>query len=146
MNKNILKKIVTIENIGIVLIILCMVLVIQNYNKPSSQDSLGGMSGSVQQDSVLEFVSQGTTAAFRGDGVVINDGPAYLYRILIGNNLTGGGLILRNATDSTSEVFNVWRLTGDTLIGEYEMGMNLSTGISATVSQGLWTTFIFDPK
>ena len=121
---------------GAILIIVAIISVMASFQK---EDPLGGRTISSGTDSISSYVTEGQIAT------AVHSGPVFLDRIIIGNDLAGGGLILANATDSVASPF--FQLTdATTLQGVWEIGVNLSEGLCATVSSGLWTTFIYNPK
>ncbi len=142
--KKLIKKYVTIPNVIIALLILGMILIATGKIRP-----MGGMTGSSSTGSVTAYVTQGTADIFRSGGTVINGGPLHLDRILVQTDVAGEGLILYNASNSTSSIFEFYKLQSDTIGGNmegvYEFDIDLD-GLNAVVSPNTRVLFIYDPK
>lgn len=83
-----------------------------------------------------------------GELNIVYGGPAYLNSIIIGNDKSGSTLSVKNATcsDVAAVREEVFLLISDTMSGVWDIGLDFPDGIYASVSPGLYSTFIFSPK
>lgn len=85
-----------------------------------------------------------TYVASAGTDEVISTGPAYLERIIVGNDV--GSSVIEVSNDPADGDGNVKvYLAGDKLLGVYEIGAEFNKGICADLTNQTNTMFIWRP-
>jgi len=132
--KNFLIFLIPIVIVGIILIVFVLIP-----NSTIENELPLGMYGSIPESTVTYATS---TA---GTGVAIYEGPAYLERIIVGQDEVAANITLIDASTSTALITEFLKIDGDTLQGVYEIGTRLHTGIWCAASGTINTTFIYIP-
>jgi len=129
--------------ITIIVVVFLVIVLISSFLVPKKETGLG-FTNSQGSSGVASFtsLSENTTGSY--DAYQLITGALYLERILIGNSLSSGGMILSNATANNNDAIKLIDLTGLS-VGSHEIGTYLNMGLMITTSPSLEATFIYTP-
>lgn len=145
--KNIFKEYLLIILTVVMLIVgVSALIIIERRNIEIQETALGFVNsgggsnaGVANFGSIMSVTTDATYSAY-----TMYSGQVFLERIVIGRNITGGGILLQNAIADNADAVFISEFF-EPSVGSIDVGAYFNLGIMVTVSPGINAIFIYTP-